>query len=115
MVTLVSAVHATEVFAPLLIVEALLLVVAYVENAPIVSFNGMSHTMPALVELLLLQIVETTESFAETDAVPLLAPTLNTTNSAATFVISTCDRSNSIAALAAVVTSGPASFTRQLA
>ena len=63
---------------------------------------------------LLLQIDDTTVSLADNLISPL-PPALNTTNSAATLVMSTCERSNSIAALAAVVTSGPASFKRQLA
>lgn len=63
---------------------------------------------------LLLQIDDTTVSLADNLISPL-PPALNTTNSAATLVMSTCERSNSIAALAAVVTSGPASLTRQLA
>lgn len=52
------------------------------------------------------QIGDTTVSLADNLISPL-PPALNTTNSAATLVMSTCERSNSIAALAAVVTSGP--------
>ena len=64
--------------------------------------------------VLVTMTVDTTVSLADNLISPL-PPALNTTNSAATLVMSTCERSNSIAALAAVVTSGPASLTRQLA
>lgn len=64
--------------------------------------------------VLVTMTVDTTVSLADNLISPL-PPALNTTNSAATLVMSTCERSNSIAALAAVVTSGPASFKRQLA
>ena len=64
--------------------------------------------------VLVTMTVDTTVSLAD-NLISTLPPALNTTNSAATLVMSTCERSNSIAALAAVVTSGPASLTRQLA
>ena len=64
--------------------------------------------------VLVTMTVDTTVSLADNLISPL-PPALNTTYSAATLVMSTCERSNSIAALATVVTSGPASLTRQLA
>ena len=78
------------------------------------TIAGFTNTVVANTDTMFLVIDDTTVSLADNLISPL-PPVLNTTNSAATLVMSTCERSNSIAALAAVVTSGPASLTRQLA
>ena len=78
------------------------------------TIAGFTNTVVANTDTMFLVIDDTTVSLADNLISPL-PPALNTTNSAATLVMSTCERTNSIAALAVVVTSGPASLTRQLA